>query len=319
MRRHVDPGGRGGGRVRCVRRARFRRLRAARQARAGGHPRGRRAGAAHLGPGVRRPGAGRPAGPGGPDGLRSPRRAVAPVLDAVRRQPAGPRAAADGAPRGRLGGRPVPPAAAAGSSRASTRSTRAPRRAGRAACGSARPAGRSSSSRAGRTRRTSARACATARGPTRTTRPTASACASGRGSCACRRRRRRGCATTGAGAPPRGLGAGRDGLPARPGVPGRALGRPVGVGASARTCTRADCDERGECDGRETIIAACWRRSACCGRCGSRSAGSAARSPRRREHATQHAAASGWLRAAFEVDRRPSTQRVRPRDTGVLR
>jgi hypothetical protein len=55
----------------------------------------------------------------------------------------------------------------------------------------------------------------------------------------------------------RELGARRDELATRPCVP--APGRwsdPDAWAAAARPCTREDCDRRGECDGRETAMAA---------------------------------------------------------------
>ena len=211
---------------------------AARALRAGRRARQPRDVAADLGRGVRRPGARRPDGEPEARRVRPPRRAVAAVLDGLRD---------NGQDRGLLrtgrhegdwemvqyalrGGRLVRGGLLAALAAPSVPGPRVRRTArGRRSC----------SSPAAPTRPTSSPACATARGPIPTTTPTAGATACGRGSSGSPPTRRRGCAYPGRWGAARGLGPGRDGLAARPGVPAPGpLERPGRLGRRGAPCTR---------------------------------------------------------------------------------
>ena len=106
----------------------------------------------------------------------------------------------------------------------------------------------------GRTPPTSAPACVTGRSRTRTTRRTGAGASSARALCHQRARSGMDALFRSMGRQPGAL-AGRVVEPARPGVPGRELGRPRRVRRERARLHGGRCDERGECDGRELALA----------------------------------------------------------------
>ena len=208
--------------------------------------------------GVRRRGAGCPPGRTRPTvyGRRAGR--VASILDPVRAQRAGPRRAADRAPRGRLGDRSRCGCAAAGPSRRSTPPRHAPSAAAAAGVRRRRAAARSCSSRR------DSHAAYFVPGLRDRPWPDPNDHADGRG----RRIRphlvraaavgRAGCAGPGTGARRRaGWVPGEMDSPRGPAFqPQGRWSDPDAWAAAAEPCRARRCDELGECDDRETAIAA---------------------------------------------------------------